>query len=360
LGSLVGVEDARDQRGPIDLSVALRHAPIVWEGWDSHDDDTGPSRRRYPRQTRSVIVLGVDVDADLLRRWQGWLAPQVQPFFVESLRSWPESARAPVGLTAELSPELRDTYKVWKLDRSLETLWLDEETFFTMSRSERAALVRAQVEHRRGAVPAVRAWADLLAAATLRSQADGHRFVWWPSLLAGDPDVTAQILSRTVAADALPNRHRDVTRKTWDECAEVLPAARALAGSFPSSSGANCFGTVMATAGVDGAAEAWMLQGPFLDWLDSACQPSRRQGHDDDHPGTVLVWRNRDGLPVHAAVTIGHGWALEKPSQEWSTPRVVLRVPDLIRANRSPGQRLERHRIRSSYASRPPVGVAQR
>src|SRR5688500_2506128 len=115
-------------------------------------------------------VLGVDVDANLLRRWQDWLAPDMQPFFVESLRPWPKTD------ARQLSLELTDTYKVWKLDRSLETLWLDEETFFAMSRSERAALVRAQVEHGRGAVPAVRAWADLVDPEALRAQAGGHRF----------------------------------------------------------------------------------------------------------------------------------------------------------------------------------------
>jgi hypothetical protein len=285
-----------------------------------------------------VIVLGVDVDEDLLRCWQRWLAPEVQPFFVPSRRSWPTGAPA-LG-EGPLSPELRDTYKVWKLDRSLEVLWLDERTFLGMSRSERASLVRSQVRCGRGAVPAVRGWLDVVDPTALRSQADGHRFVWWPSLVASDPE---EIVSRTVEADGLPSRHREVTSTTWDECADVLPAARSLAGSFPSSSGANCFGTVMAAAGVEGAADEWMFQGPFLAWLESACRPGGR----DDQPGTVLLWRDTEGLPVHAAVTLGDGWALEKASQAWSTPRAVLSVKEVIRTNRSPGQRLERHRIRT-------------
>jgi hypothetical protein len=97
----------------------------------------------------------------------------------------------------------------------------------------------------------------------------------------------------------------------------------------------------MAAAGVAGAAREWMLQATFLGWLDSACRPGGR----DDDAGTVLVWRDSKGVPVHAAVTIGDGWTLEKASQEWWTPRAVRSVGDVIRTSRARGQRLERHRI---------------
>src|SRR5687768_13090720 len=98
--------------------------------------------------TRPVMALGVQVSADLRAAWQQWLAPEVQPFFVDSLRPWPRSASGPGVLPREVS----DTFAAWRVDRSLETLWLDEASFLAMSRPERAALVRAQVQHRRGAV----------------------------------------------------------------------------------------------------------------------------------------------------------------------------------------------------------------
>jgi hypothetical protein len=60
----------------------------------------------------------------------------------------------------------------------------------------------------------------------------------------------------------------------------------------------------------------------------------------------VLVWR-RDGAPFHAAVSIGDGWVLEKPSQDWHSPRAVATVADVVRTARAAGQRLERHTIRS-------------
>jgi hypothetical protein len=285
-----------------------------------------------------VRVLGVDVDADLLSSWRGWLAPERQPFFSEH----GEAAAAVTGdLQRGLSAELRDTFTLWKVKDETSVLWFDEASFVALPRAERAALVRSQVRLGRGAVPVVRRWLDVLDAAALKAQADGHRFVWWPSLLR--PGATARdVLVRVIESDGLPSRHRDVANATWRKCSRLLPAARALAGTFPRSSGPNCFGTVMAAAGVEGAADEWMLREPFLGWLDGHCEP----GGDDDRPGTVLVWSDCDGTPMHAAVTIGDGWAIEKPSQTWATPRGVLRVRDVVRANRSPAHRLRRHRIR--------------
>lgn len=98
----------------------------------------------------------------------------------------------------------------------------------------------------------------------------------------------------------------------------------------------------MAAAGVQSAADEWMQQGPFDDWLKDACVP----GGSDDDAGTVLVWRNSAGLSVHAAVAIGSGLALEKAAQTWWTPRIVAMVSEVKRASRASGQRLERHRLK--------------
>jgi hypothetical protein len=223
-----------------------------------------------------VPVLDLEVSPDLLGRWTCWLAPAWQPFFVEDSHHWPEGrAAAADGMTAEQS---------------------------------------------------------------LRGQADGHRFVWWPSLLAVSP---ARILERFVADEADATRHRAVAPTTWRSCAAVLPGARELAGTFADGSGPNCFGTVLAAAGVDGAAEDWVQQEAFEDWLARSCEP----GGTDDAAGTVVVWRDSVGVPVHAAVTIGQGFALEKAAQTWWTPRIVATVDEVKRASRAPGQRLERHRI---------------
>jgi len=289
---------------------------------------------------RVVSVLGIEVDGDLLRSWAGWVAPELQPFLSQP---WAAPAGGAAAL-ADVSAQLRDTYTLWNVDRSLVVVWLDEVAFFDMPRSQRAALVRSQVNLGRGAAPTVRRWLDLVDPAAVTSQADGHRFVWWPSLIRSDPE---RILARVVETDnhpmharLSPSQHRDVTATTWNDCATVLPGAQTLAGTFPRGSGPNCFGTVMAAAGVAGAADQRMLQAPFLDWLSACCRP----GGTDVEPGTVLVWSDQELKPVHAAVTIGDGWVLEKPSQCWWTPRSVVNVGQAIRASRSRGVRLRRYR----------------
>ena len=291
-------------------------------------------------------MLGIEVGDDLLARWRDWLAPAVQPFFVESRRSWPASA----GWDGErtLSDELGHTYRTWRVDRSLDVVWLDEATFLDLPASRRAALVREQRRHGRGAVPSVRRWSDLVDPEVMRSQAGGARFVWWPSLVDHDPvGVLSRVIRRSpdgAAPDGVESAHRDVAEATWARAVGGLPDARRIAGAFPNASGPNCFGTVLAAAGRAGAERECVVEAQFLDWLAATARPGRAGTARDDHPGTVLVWRDaRTQAPVHAAVTIGDGWTLEKASSEWWTPRAVRRVRDVIGAARARGQRLERH-----------------
>ncbi|WP_147363398.1 hypothetical protein [Deinococcus sp. RM] len=85
-----------------------------------------------------------------------------------------------------------------------------------------------------------------------------------------------------------------------------------------------------------------MQREPFEAFLHARTRPGGR----DDQAGTVLLWRSRDGLTQHAAVTLGGGWALHKAAQTWWTPRVVLPTPRLIRVSRSVGWWLSRRQLR--------------
>lgn len=281
----------------------------------------------------AVQVLGIPVRRALLEQWRAWLAPPRQPFFVD--RATVRTSRA---FPRDLTPELRDTYKVWRLDRrGLGVRWLDEAAFLARPRSERAELVRTQAAVGRGAVPTVRTWAEVIDPAILREHGDGRRFVWWPSL------VDAAVAAKVVDDNESPCQRAAVAERTWRGCAPVLPNLRALAGTFPAGSGPNCFGAVLAAAG-DSAADVRVLRRPFERWLARRTMPTGERRHDDD-PGTVLLWRNAAGEAEHALVTIGDGWAFEKPSQEWCTARVVGPVGDLVKRNRTRGWRLSRHRI---------------
>jgi hypothetical protein len=276
-------------------------------------------------------VLDIPVSPALLKNWVDWLAPDKQPFYVtaKQLKSWNLQQD-----DTEPDPNLRDTYRTYSVDGRLRSVWLDETGFLSLPQATRAGLVRAQVINGRGAVPSVRRWREVLGL-ELKSQADGHRFVWWKSLLRGSR--AAAVLPDIVSEDLHPSRHREV--RSWPK---LLPNAQALAGTWPDGSGPNCFGTVMAAAGVEGAEDTWMQREPFERWL--ADNTSR--GGRDEVPGTVLVWRGSDaGLVQHAAVTLGGGYALHKPSQAWSTPRKVRTVAEVRRSTRTAGWHLERRSL---------------
>lgn len=285
------------------------------------------------------MILGVDVPPDLVELWCGWLAPDPQPFIVGTDARWQELE----GDSGVITPELRDTFRLWAVAPGSQLLWLSDERFHGLPKPVRASLVREQVTRRSGnppgvgGVPSVRGWRDLLDPTALRREADGHRFVWWPGLVATDP---IGILDRLLSADRLPSRHAEVSNSVWRRCEDILPNAQAVAGTWPQGSSSCCFSTVMTAAGSDDSGACDSVE-PFGEWLDSAC----RKGGNLSDAGTVLVWRDRDGLPVHAAVAIGEGWGLEKPSQEWHSPHAVATISDIIRTTRLPGQRLEKHTI---------------
>jgi hypothetical protein len=279
-------------------------------------------------------VLNIEVGAALLEQWRGWFAPDPQPFLVDSaladlLEVEPSAAPLP--------DELRDSFEVYGLPVGVGIAWYAEQEFADLPRPVRVALVRAQTAYERELVPTVRRWRDRLGDA-VREQADGHRFVWWPGLLDGYAE---EVLTAYVEDGRLPSRHDEVEGRTWAALDRLLPGARGLAGTFATASGPNCFGTVMAAAGAPGADVVWMLREPFEEWLGTSTEP----GGDDGDPGTVLVWRGPDGQVEHAAITLGDGWALHKPSQGWMSPRKVLRVDEVKRSAWSRGRRLRRHRL---------------
>lgn len=246
-------------------------------------------------------VLGIDVEADVLDQWRGWLMPAVQPFLV------PRELAGASGLAADggrLTFELTDTFCIYDMD-DLAVCWLS------------------------------RAQSRLLPVQVRRNQPAAHR---WPS---GDRSRDAARVLRFVEHGRRRSRHADVNDATWADAASVLPSARGLAGTFPPGSGPNCFGTVMGAAGVAGAAGTWMQRQPFEQWLAAMGRPGGR----DDQAGTVLVWRNASRAVQHAAITLGSGWALHKPSQGWMSPTKVLTVRDTILSARFPGHHLERHTL---------------
>ena len=273
-----------------------------------------------------------------MRRWRSYLAPERQPFFVR-----PQDGFACVDLedAPELDDDLRCTYTGWRIRDATAVVWLDESSFMDLPRADRARLVRLQALKRRGAVPTVRRWEHDFDRDRLRSQADGHRFVWWPSLLDLNPEPV--IRAQVEDGRQLASRHEEVSEATWARCQERLPRARAVVGVFPPSSGPNCFGATVAAVG-RAPTGARVLREPFESFLAECCT----RGGSDEDVGTVLVWRDRQGLVSHSAITIGDGWGIEKPAETWWTPTIVAEAAQLVRINRALGLRLERHRLAST------------
>lgn len=110
-----------------------------------------------------------------------------------------------------------------------------------------------------------------------------------------------------------------------------------------SGSGANCFGTVMAAAGVTDAGGVQIGPERLQAWLDEHTEPITGTGRDVE-PGVVFAWTEHGDL-AHAPVTIGDGWVLSKPSQSWSSPRLIWTVRETVDSWRLPATRLSRHRI---------------
>ncbi len=280
----------------------------------------------------------------MVRQWAGWLAPACQPFYLTSAEA-ADLRLTPDNPGRDLSPELGDTYEEWNLADDLEIIWLEEDAFEAQPHTVRAELIRAQARHGRGAVPAISDWADILDVRVLREQADGRRFVWWPTLVEPQADA---VLARVVSAGQLPCQRMSVPEEIWRSAASILPRARALSGTFVDGSRGSrsargtasfCFATVMAAAGVEDADDE-----PFEPWLAAHCTV----GGSDEVPGTVLLWRTANGSLHHAGVTLGGGWVLHKPGQEWLCPNQVLTVGDLT-GLAPPGVTLHRYSLQDPH-----------
>lgn len=257
-------------------------------------------------------VLGVEVDEALIERWRDWFAPSTQPFRIDTLP--PEVTAAVPMRKREPTSEWQDTFFMY----GGTWTWLNEDEFNALRPGLRRSLL-----------------------AVRRRTGRPKSMPVWPSELARSGD---QALFAWVASSVRPSQHREVPAHVWRRTPAVLPQAEHLSGTFPTSgSGANCFGAVLAAAGVPGTTDVQIGTGQLQAWLDEHTEPITGTG-SDDQPGVVFTWTEHDKL-AHAAVSIGDGWMFSKPSQAWCSPRLIWSVRQTINSWRYPTSRLSRRWI---------------
>lgn len=265
-------------------------------------------------------VLGIRIDDDLLALWRSWHSPARRPFPVDGLA--PDlSAQVPMQ-EGRTTAERRDTFFLYHGTWT----WLSGEELTALPPAARRALLSRRRTRMRPKPQPV-----------------------WPSAMSREGDAP---LLAWVESGVLPSAHARVSGLVGERARHVLPGAESLAGTFPDNgSGPNCFATVVAAADAllsrDGAstADESMQPGDFAKRLSRRTSPWTGTGRDAA-PGTVLTWTEHGQL-AHAAVAIGDGWVLNKPSQSWSSPRLVWTMRDLVQSWRLPGTKLSR-RVLSS------------
>jgi len=261
----------------------------------------------------AATVLEISVPAPLCRRWRGWFCPDLQPFRTDLLR--PEVASALPDRHVDRTAEWEDTFFMY----AGEWTWLSEAEFLALRPSHRRALLAVRRKTVRPKLMPV-----------------------WPSELATAGD---ELMFEWVASGQVrPSRHNAVPGRVWARASSRVPRAHLLAGSFSTTgSGPNCFGTVMAAAGEDDVDETQVGPDHFQAWLEQRTEPVAGTVCDDE-PGIVFVWTEHGDL-AHATVTIGSGWMLTKPSQSWSSPRLIYTVRETVNTWRFPETRLTRYRL---------------
>lgn len=257
-----------------------------------------------------VSVLGIPVDQPQLARWVEFYAPTRQPVDVSVLEA-ADRRSLPRARGLQVTPEWRDTFFLYGVR---DVVWLTEDEW-------------------RGLPPSVR---RLLTADRTQRMRPKPTPCW-----RSDPMLVPRLL-RWVEAGVRPSLHALARDALTSATRGPLPRATDLAGRFPHGSGPNCFGTVMAAAGQP-VERDWVKQDQFEQWLSEQTHPDT--AGSDHEVGRVLLWHERGAL-AHAAVTLGQGWVLHKPSQAWSSPTLVWTVDEVIRSWRLSGTRLTRRRIR--------------
>ncbi len=292
-----------------------------------------------------LTLFGCTISDSLITQWGQLLVCEPSPFFIDDAILLPEetlilSRKAFSEINFDAS--LRDSYVVYQISRNANRVaFLSSAEFDRLLPASQQALLAAQCEMKRGQVYRWEQVAPFLEgcieeAETRSISAAGEKYlvldtkIWW--LLR--EDMQRAWLIHFVTSDNPSVCLSPILSETdWSK----IPYAsiRALAGTFPARSGANCFSTTLAaiTQNPDMAttiADFWLHQEPFLEGLERRGYNLLKGNLTSDARDRVLVWNDQEGKPQHACYLIGNGLVLNKNSQSWFSPRQIFQLDTVL------------------------------
>ncbi|MBA3867609.1 MAG: hypothetical protein H0X30_00490 [Anaerolineae bacterium] len=290
-------------------------------------------------------LFGCTISEGLMAQWSQLLVCEPSPFFIPDTVMLPEEtlilsrkAFSEVGFDASF----RDSYTVYHISPDGNRVaFLSSAEFDTLPQESQQALLAAQCAMKRGQVYRWKQIEPFLTgcveqAETRSVSAAGEKYlvldtkIW--QLLS--EDMRQAWLVDFVTADK-PAVCLSPTLSEADWAAMPYDSIRALAGTFPARSGANCFSTTLAaiTHQMDTArtiADFWLHQEPFLEGLERRGYHLLEENLMPDARDRVLIWNDQQGKPQHTCYLIGNGLVVNKNSQSWFSPRQLLYLDTVL------------------------------
>jgi hypothetical protein len=290
-------------------------------------------------------LYGCTISDGLMAQWSQLLVCEPSPFFIRDDLVLPEETlilSRKAFSEIDFDASFRDSYAVYHISRDANRVaFLSSTEFDTLQPESQHALLLAQCELKRGQVYPWKQVAPFLAgcieqAETRAVSVAAEKFfvldtkIW--CLLR--EDMQQAWLAYFVSTDN-PSVCLSSTLLEADWAKMPYNSIRALAGTFPARSGANCFSTTLAaiTRHLDTAitiADFWLHQEPFLEGLERRGYKLLKDKLQPDASDRVLVWNDQQGKPQHACYLIGNGLVLNKNSQSWFSPRQILHLDTVL------------------------------
>ncbi len=286
-------------------------------------------------ESRAINILGCEVPISTLEAWSKIFVFALEPFFLNS------SSRGLLPgtiLRREFKPSLEfsDAYLTYLIPKEAEfVVLLEPQDFRLLPREIQAELMAIQKHLGRGQFYNLGFVQNVFGEipASLESDVFEDHFVLhfdtWNDFPA---DIQYQWMAAYVSSERQNCLSSQMPENTWAALPEQV---RRLAGTFSSTSGANCFATVIAGLTPDllestRISNLWMLERGFLAGLKAQGFHDAGQLEFASKPNSVITFLNSSGVNIHACLTLEFGLALNKDAQSWFAPRQILRLQDVL------------------------------